>query len=155
MTDPRIEFAPLDLYQAVKSAPAAFTGGTGDTRGDSAGTDASHTLFTVTGDVIIRLVPVCTVDLAGTGKLEVGVTGNLAGIIAETTATDIDANDIWKAATPADVGVLLLSSVVGPFVVANGLDILETTTTADITAGQIYYICLWRPLSNDGSVVAA
>jgi hypothetical protein len=139
----------------VRAEPAAFTGGTENTRGDSAGTDASHTLYTVTGDVIIRLLPVCTTLLAGSGKLEVGVTGNLAGIIAETTATDIDANDIWKAASPTDVGVIALSSIVGPFVVVNGLDILETTTTADITSGQIYYVCWWRPASPGSTLVAA
>jgi len=145
----------INSYASVKSAPAAFTGATGNTRGDSAGTDASHTLFTVTGDVDIILIPVCTTLLAGTGKLEVGVTGNLAGIIAETTATDIDANDVWYAAAPADVGVLAFGSAVGPFIVVNGLDILETTTTADITSGQIYYICLWRPLSVGSTVVKA
>jgi hypothetical protein len=140
----------------VKAAPAAFTGGTENTRGDSAGTSASITLYTVTGDIEIYLLAVCTTLLAGSGKLEVGVTGNLAGIIAETTATDIDANDIWYAAAPAAVGVVASSSApVGPFTVVNGLDILETTTTADITSGQIYYQCQWRPLSADGNLVAA
>jgi len=153
----KANFGPstLDEYEVVKSAPAAFAGATTDARGAYGEANASLAIFTVTGDVIIRLIPVCTTLLAGSGKLEVGVTGNLAGIIAETTATDIDANDIWKAAAPADVGVLLLSSIVGPFVVVNGLDILETTTTADITSGQIYYICLWHAASPDGNVVAA
>ena len=145
----------IDSYAVVKSAPTAFAGGTTNARGDSAGTGASHTLFTVTSDVSVILMPVCTVDLAGSGKLEVGVTGNLAGIVAETTATDIDANDIWTAAAPADAGVVAFGSLVGPFAVVNGLDIIETTTTADITSGQIYYQCLWRPISLDGKVVKA
>jgi len=147
--------ATLDEHEMVKATLAAFTGATAHSRGDSGGTGASQTLFTVTGDVIIRLLPVCTTLLAGSGKVEVGVVGNLAGIVAETTATDIDANDIWKAASPTDVGVIAVTSIVGPFVVVNGLDILETTTTADITSGQIYYVCWWRAASPDGNLVAA
>lgn len=146
-----------DLNPPVKKTLAAFTGDTtANSRGDYDGTGASQTLFTVTGDVMVYVLAVCTTDLAGSGKVEVGVTGNLGGIIAETTATDVDANDIWKAAAPTDVGVISTASApVGPFTIVNGLDILETTTTANITSGQIYYTCIWRPLSPDGSVVAA
>ena len=146
----------IDDFSRIKAVPAAFTGGTENTRGDSGGTSASLTLFNVTGDVRVYLLAVCTTLLAGTGKVEVGVTGNLAGLIAETTATDIDANEIWYAAAPANVGVVAASSApVGPFTIVNGLDILETTTTADITSGQIYYVCLWQALSPDGKVVPA
>jgi len=153
----KANFGPSNIneYTPVKAAPAAFTGSTAHSRGDSGGTGASQTLFTVTGEVSIILMPVCTTLLAGSGKLEVGVTGNLAGIIAETTATDIDASDIWYAAAPADVGLIAFGTLVGPFAIANGLDILETTTTADITSGQIHYICLWRAISPDGNLVAA
>jgi len=145
----------IDSYAPVKSAPSAFAGATTDARGAYGETNASWKIFDVTGDVDIILLPVCTTLLAGSGKLEVGVVGNLAGIVAETTATDIDANDIWTAAAPADVGVIAFGSLVGPFAVVNGLDIYETTTTADITSGQIYYVCMWRPLSVGSSVVSA
>ena len=66
----------------------------------------------------------------------------------------IDQNDVYNDATPA-VGVDTLASILGPFVVANGLDIIETVGAADLTAGNIYYVCLWRPLSDDGFVQAA
>ena len=149
-----IPIGSLDALKQVKCAPTAFTGATANTRGDSAGTSNPYTIFNVTGDVLVRVWGVCTVLLTGTGTLELGVVGNTASLIAQTTGTDIDANEIWSDSTPT-LGVDTLASVLGPYIIANGLDIVETVGTADITAGNIYYICLWRPLSPDGRVTAA
>lgn len=145
----------LDSFNVEKAAPTAFAGGTTNARGDNDGTSDPLTLFTVTGEVLVRIFGVCTTLLAsaGGGTLEVGVTGNTAALIAQTTATDIDANEIWNDASPA-VGTDTLANLTGPHIIVNGLDIIETVGTADITAGQIHYICLWRPLSPDGNVVA-
>lgn len=144
----------LDSFNVEKAEPSAFAGGTANSRGDDGGTNDPLTLFTVTGDVLVRIFGVCTTLLESTtGTLEVGVTGNTAALIPQTTATAIDANEIWNDATPV-VGVDTLANVTGPHVIVNGLDIIETVATADITAGQIYYICLWRPLSANGNVVA-
>ena len=140
-------FSSLDSYNVVICRPPAFTGATGNTRGDKDGTQSAYTLFTVTGDVFVRLWGVCTVDLAGaTGTVSVGVAGNTAGLIALETATEIDATGLYVSATQV-IGTVAVSSIPGPFVIANGLDIIETVATADITAGNIYYICLWRPVS--------
>lgn len=146
----------LDSFNVVKCEPSAFAGGTTNARGDDGGTSDPLTLFTVTGDVLVRIFGVCTTNLAsaGGGTLEVGVTGNTAALIAQTTATDIDANEIWNDNAPA-VGTDTLANLTGPHIIVNGLDIIETTATADITAGNIYYICLWRPLSPNGNVVSA
>ena len=144
----------LDGYEVAISSPSAFTGETENTRGDSAGTDAAHTLFQVNGDVIARVFGVCTVDLAGSGTLTLGVTGSTACFIASTTAADLEAGDIWVDASPAEVSAVALTSIPAVMVITNGKDILETTGTADITAGQIYYVCMWRPLTPGSSVVA-
>lgn len=147
-------FTNIDSFGVVKSAPSAFAGGTAGSRGNDGGANDPFTLFTVTGDVLVRLFGVCTVDLAGaTATLEVGVTGNTAVLIAQTLATDIDANEIWNDATPAIVDTL--ANIPGPFVIPNSLNIIETVGTTNITAGNIYYVCLWRPLSRNGSVVSA
>ena len=139
-------FSALDSYNVAICRPTAFAGATANARGDSGGTDTAHTLFTVTGDVLVRLWGVCTTLLAGaSATLSVGVTDNTALLLALTTATDIDANEIWNDATPA-IGDTL-ANITGPFVIPNGLDIIETTATADITSGNVYYICLWRPVS--------
>lgn len=147
-------FSSLDSFALATANPEAFTGGTAHTRGDSAGTKNPYAMFTVTGDVLVRIYGVCTVDLTGTGTLELGVAGNTASLIAQTTGTAIDAGEIWADASPT-LNAMIFTDVLGPYIVANGADIIETVGTADITAGQIYYTCLWRPLSPDGSVEAA
>jgi len=141
-------------WHVEKSTPSAFAGETANARGDKDGTKATMKIFTVTGDVLVRIFGVCTTTLVGAGTLEVGVTGNTAALIAQiVNATDLVANEIYNDATPTEVGAGLLSSVLGPYIVANGLDINEKVGTADITAGQVYYICIWRPISEDGNVV--
>ena len=157
-------FSSLDSYNVAICRPPAFAGATANDRGDSGGTGTPYTLFTVTGDVIVRFWGVCSTDLAGaTATIEVGVTGNTATLLPLTTATDIDASDIWADTTPT-LGATLLADVLGPYLIANGNDIIETVKTADITSGNVYYIALWRPVSIGsnaagvsiaGSVVAA
>jgi hypothetical protein len=41
------------------------------------------------------------------------------------------------------------------YVVGNGVDVIETCATANITSGNIYYICLWKALSAGSSVISA
>lgn len=140
-------FSSLDSYNVAICRPTPFIGATTNGRGDVTGTGNPLTLFTVTGDVFVRVWGICTVDLAGaTGTVSVGVTGNTAGLIALETATEIDATGLYVSATQV-IGTVAVSSIPGPFVIANGLDIIETVATADITSGNIYYVCLWRPVS--------
>ena len=156
-------FSSLDSYNVAVCRPTAFAGGTTNARGDDGGTDDPHTLFTVTGDVIVRLWGVCTVDLTTTtGTVAVGIANNTGLLLAALAAGDIDAGEIWNDATPA-IGDTL-ANIAGPFVLPNGADIIETIATADVTAGNVYYICLWRPVTEGlaadgtsikGNVVAA
>lgn len=143
---------PVQAGWRIATASATFAGGTANGRGDFDGTSNPATLFTVTGTVMAVVFGHCTVDLVGaSATLEVGVASNTAGIIAQTTGTDIDAGEVWRDATPA-VGVEVLND---PQVVVGGADIIETVGTANLTAGAITYYCLWLPLSADGNVVAA
>jgi len=152
MIDASFGPAPLDNFKIARAEPSAFAGATTAARGDKDTASGAYTIFTVTGDVLVRVWGVCTTGLAGaSGTLELGVTGNTAYLIAQTTATNITANKIWSDSSPS-IGDTL-ASVLGPFIVPNGLDIIETTKTTDLSAGQIYYLCLWRALSSDGSVV--
>jgi hypothetical protein len=153
-TDSKFPYMALDSYSVAVSTPAPFTGGTGNTRGDKDGTKGTMKIFTVTGDVLVRIFGVVTTTLVGAGTLEVGVTGNTPGLIAQVAdATSLAAGDIYYAATSTKVGATVLSDILGPYIITNGLDINEKSGTADITAGQIYYICLWRPLTPGSSVV--
>ena len=153
--DNRVPFGNIDSFAVAVDVPSAFAGGTTNARGDDGGTSDPLTLFTVTGDVLVRIYGVCSVALAGaTATVSVGVTGNTAGLIALATATDFVLNEHYVDATPTTVGVAPLADVTGPFIVSNGLDIAEYVATADVTSGNIYYVCLWRPLSRNGNVVA-
>lgn len=141
-------------YNVAVARPGAFIGGTANARGDHDGSSDPTTLFTVTGDVEVRVFGVCTTNLAGaSATIEVGTANSTATIIAQTTATDIDANELWHDATPdADIEA---STVAPAKWLINGNDIIETIATANITAGEIYYIALWRPITPGSKVEAA
>lgn len=136
-------------FQVVTGNDAFKLSSTWTFVGNATGDQAAHTLFTVTGDVLVRVFGVCSTNIAGAGTMEVGVAGNTAGLIAQIAdATNLDAGEVWVDATPG-VGV---EAVTGTFVVAGGADIILTIGTADLTAGVVTFYCLWRPLSSDGNV---
>ena len=149
-------YSALDSFNTEKSSPGAFIGGTSNARGDHDGTSDPTTLFTVTGDVIARVYGVCTTSITGAATIEVGLTGNTAELIAQVAdATDIDAADIWLDATVDDVRGAVFGDVKASTLIIDGSDIIETIGTANITAGEIYYVCLWRPITVGGKVIAA
>ncbi len=114
------------------------------------GAAGSHTLFTVTGDVLVTIFGSCTTNMDGAGAdFEVGVTSNTAGLIAQIAdVEDLDAGDIYQDATP-EVGTVALPS---SRIIVGGLDILLKITNADITAGVVDWYLLWRPLSSDANI---
>lgn len=116
----------------------------GTTWGDI-GTD---TIATVTGRVLLLHQSAwCTTDLTGTNAtIELGTAGNTAELIAQTTATTVDAGELWRSATP-DVGA-------GPAIVNNvvGADIILTTATAAVATGVLEFSFYWLPLSVDGNL---
>lgn len=116
------------------------------------GAQGATTLFTVTGSVMVRIIGSCTEDVVGAGTLEVGISGNTAGLLAQIAdATALDAGESYIDSTPSSLEAVDLSS---GFVIANGQDIIETIGTADLTDGTVLFTCLWRPLSDNGLVVA-
>lgn len=154
MNDDKFPYGLLgEGWEIAEARPAAFDGGTANARGDKDGSKATQTLFTVTGTVLVRIFGIVTTTLVGAGTLEVGIPAATAGLIAQVAdATTLAAGDVWLAAASA-AGPRLLSDVLGPYIVPNGATIGEKSGTADITAGQIRYICLWRPLTPDSKVV--
>ena len=78
-----------------------FDGGTTNDIGDFNGTGNTGNLFTVTGRVALTILAVCTTSLVGaSATVEVGTALSTAGLIAQTTGTNIDVNEIWHDATP-------------------------------------------------------
>lgn len=112
------------------------------------------TLFTVTGDVIVRLLPICKTNVASAaaGNIELGVSADVDAMIASTVATEIDANEIWIDASP-DASIEA-ESTSRDYVISNGDDII-LTLSAQIDSGAITFYCFWIPLSDGASVVAA
>lgn len=111
------------------------------------GAVGATTLFTVTGVVAVKLFGVCSVNLAGSGTIEAGIAGNTAALLAQTTGTDIDANEIWVDTGPATVEALPAQYIL------NGTNIIQTIGTDTLTGGTLTYYCLWSPISSDGNIV--
>ena len=144
-------YIPITSEGLIAVKTMTFAGGTTNDPGDYDGTGNPATLFTITGDVLVKVFGVCTVNLAGANAtVEVGVTSGTALLLPLTTATDIDAGKTWTDTAPA-----LTEVVTGQFILPAGQDIIQTVATANITSGTIKYYCLWTPLSSDGDVVAA
>lgn len=139
-------------WGVVEKKSMTFAGGTTNDPGDFDGTGNPATLFTVTGLVKVRIFGFGTTDLVGaTATLEVGTAKSTAGLIAQTTATNIDANEIWHDNAP-DNSVEAITVAAENIV---GQNIIQTVATANITAGAIDYYCFWIPLSENGKVEAA
>jgi len=117
-------------------------------------TDADVNLFTVTGDVIVKLVAVCGTSVASAGGANIGVDAGTVAMIADTDCTTLAAGEIWHDASP-DASAELLS-VMKEFIIANGTDIvLDVENAKQVDSGVINFYCLWTPLSATGAVVAA
>lgn len=144
------------VWRVAKKVGSAFTGGTANSHGDFDGTGMPYTLFTVTGDVVLKAIwGVVNTDLAGaTATIEVGVTGNTAGLIAQETCTDLDDGNIYTSATNA-VGVAAMAGSGALYAINDGNDIIETLGTANVTAGQIDWYCIWAPVEVGALVQAA
>jgi hypothetical protein len=97
----------------------------------------------------------CTTSLtqsAGT-TLELGTVNNSAALIAQTTATDIDAGEFWHDATPsAHTDNAIVDRMVGKTSAANGNIIYTVGAGGNITAGVIEFACMWSPMSVDGNL---
>ena len=120
----------------------AFDGTTGN------GEVGEVACFTVTGRVLItQLAAYCSELLAGaTATVELGTDGNTAALIAQSTATDIDAGEFWHDSTPeAEVSTPIVDKVVAD-------DIVLTVATADVTDGTLIIEGYYLPLSPDGNM---
>jgi hypothetical protein len=119
------------------------------------GAQGAYTIFAVTGDVYLQIAGLCETSLTsdGAATVELGIAGNTAALIAQTTATDLDQYETWQDATPeANPGAITLE--IKSFFLANGEDIILTIAGADLTAGTIRFTCSWWPITASGRVVA-
>jgi len=111
-------------------------------------------LFTVTGDVIVRIVGVVKTGCASAlgCNASVGIAGAAVNIIALTDITLMAAEEIWHDNTP-DSEIENLS-VLQERIISDGNDVI-LTLSAQADSGAITFYCLYTPLSANGLVVAA
>ena|SRR3990167_345088 len=113
------------------------------------GATGAHTLFTVTGNVLVSVFGVCDTNLTGAATFEVGVASNVAQLIARIAdATTLDDGDVYvDADTEVGAGAIPAMQVLN-----DGTDIILTIGATAVTAGVVDFYCLWRPLSSTGNV---
>ncbi|KKL17220.1 hypothetical protein LCGC14_2487720, partial [marine sediment metagenome] len=142
-------------WQITTHRSSVFDGGTTNSHGDLAGTNDPYTIFTVNGDIIIKAIwGICNTTLvSATGQIEVGVVGNLAALIALEEVDEILDGNVYVSATQA-VGVASITNS-GLFAINDGLDIIETPLTANVTGGQLDYYCIWAPVEDGASLTSA
>lgn len=117
------------------------------------GSVATHEIFTVTGAVRLRILAECTVNVAGTGSIQLGVAGVTNTLIASTTGTDLDAGELWYDATPTTAYDTVANVILERII--NGLDVGYEVTGDTLTSGAVTFHCWWEPLNATGAVVAA
>ena len=143
-------------YQGPITKTLTFAGGTGNAVGDHDGTGDPANLFTVTGDVVVRLIAVCTVDVAhaANATIEVGIGGG-SQIIATTdlTAQELIAREIWHDATPDSE--VEATSTFKDFFITDGNDIQLDCGVANVNSGSILFYLYWYPVSSGALVVPA
>ena len=117
------------------------------------GAVTAHTLFTVTDNVLLCVFGVVdtTLTSGGSATVEVGVTGNTAVLIGQSTATALADGEIWRDNTLTRVGA---GEITPMNIINDGSDIILTIGTATVTAGAIDFYCLWRPLNENSNVIA-
>jgi len=110
-----------------------------------------HTIFTVTGDVYIRLlaVVVSNIGVPAPANGEVGIAGATAAIIPSTVMTDLDLGEWWHDATPD--AQIEPATIQKEFFISRASDIILTLDSAT-NAGTVMFYCYWTPLG-DGSLV--
>ncbi len=111
-------------------------------------------VFTVTGDVIIRIIPVITTDVVPntTANIRLGVVGNTDAMIVDSVSADLGARGIWVDQTP-DNEIEAVERI-RDYIVTDGNDVVMTLS-AQVNSGVIRFYCFWSPLSGDGKVVSS
>ena len=112
------------------------------------------TLFTITGDVIIKIIPIVTTDVVPntTANIKMGIVGSINAINVDTISTLLDARKIWVN-QDIDSEIEIFDSIKS-YIITDGNDIV-LTLSAQVNSGAITFHCFWQPLNSTGNVVAA
>lgn len=103
------------------------------------------TVFTVTGDVFVNILPVCKTNLASAAgaNIRLGTESSTDAMIVDTVAEDIDANKMWVDQSPT-TEIESTERIRGYFI-TNGNNVI-LTLDAQIDSGVIRFYGWWSPL---------
>jgi len=147
----RVEALKAQLEITPQVASKVYTFATATT-----GAVGSYTLFTVTGCVKIKLYAVCltsVVPAVGGATIEVGTPASTAGLIAQATAADLIAGELWDDDTPTTK--IEPDSAIPEVIIGDGADITLKITTQAVASGVIEFRVEYVPISSNGALVAA
>ncbi len=123
--------------------------------GDADAASGEHRVFDVTGVVQVKLTCICTAGPTNAaGDVAYGVTGAVT-LIAATPEQDLDTDELWYDATPDGLIEAPGTATFERILHGTNHNIGYAITTADVADGGLLFICEWRPLSEDGNVVAS
>jgi len=120
-------------------------------------TVATHEVFTVTGLARVRLIPICTENMAGLNNMKLGTASNIVAApwVATTLKVDIDATEAWLTATPAPTFPVPGGAGTGVIdAIVSTDDIGYEIETADASDGTIVFHLWWTALDPTATVVA-
>ena len=119
-----------------------------------AGAIGTIDLFDVTGANFLLLVGWCTESLVGAATIEVGIAGATAALLAQVAnATTVDVDMAWFADNaPSTMEVI---TTYGGAFFGGDQTVILTIGSAEITNGELSFVCFWTPLSANASVVAS
>ena len=138
-----------------------FTGGAG------LGAVGSNALFTVTGNVLCRVMATCSVNLeeaGATATIVAGTATDTNAFMAQINAVDFDANEKWiAAAAPTASPVLFRSNLDVEAAAASNIagwvvcseNIILTVGAQAVNGGTAAFIVYWVPLTSGSSIAAA
>jgi len=141
------------IYRGMSNTDDNYIRITADMASATWNTDATHEILTVTGLVRVVILAECTESLVGAGAtISLGTEAVADAWIADTTADDIDAGQLWYDAAAHVTNINTATAIVDKVVI--GEDIGYEIDTAALTDGTMVFHCWWQPISA-GSVVVA
>ncbi len=116
--------------------------------GAGTGNIGTVAVATTTGAVFIKEAGAyCSTSLTadGAATIEMGTTGDTACVLAQATATALDAGMCWAATPDEGVATAINVTMAG--------NIFITVATANLTAGVVTVCIYYEPLTFDGYLV--
>lgn len=122
------------------------------------GSIAAHTIFTVTGDILVGSFIESTTSSITSGGAATIKLGTLS--VTDFWDGPSDYTSFTTGTVMMDGGFTTGESVhfgstTNGLTIVNGDDIIYTIAGATVTGGSMKFYLTWRPLSADGNVVAA